>query len=480
MTLLGMDGGVGPAFVCGHQHPVFILPVTERRTSMFSGIASAVASKAAGAGDASKAELDQRKLRGGKTFEEFSAELKREKAKKELLGVEEDDEELLRLKEMQRQKKLKRVKASKEGGRNRPVNMGSDVYVDQDFNMVLCVIHLFDLMIPLFQFYVEVGGLGFVLSEEDSPDATKDPEVFDKMNFGRKINHNRQQMEAQAKVLIRLVMVVLPYIKWATWWLILAEMIGRRIMFATDAIFSNVGMAFDLLISSVVLFFSTTHKMVHLLRVYNISWRVYLIHLDDKDIAVGEVEVKMETVEEKLAREKKRVKSLEKELENAGTEAKAMADEIETLQQALYYAAQSAEDDTKYFFQALEEVGALTPETIASLRSEAGGGQQSHGHSHGHSDSTDNGHHAGHSHGSKAVMHATSSKNKQFGSGGKRNKVKEVDAKQQVFSKLLEEKRMAETVRRTKGGTKIRILSDGSFGTDSTKHDAEKSNKKTQ
>jgi len=445
---------------------------------MFSGIASAVASKA-GAGDASKAELDQRKLRGGKTFEEFSAELKREKAKKELLGVEEGDEELHRLKEMQRQKKLKRAKASKEGGRNRPVKMGSDVYMDQDFNMILCVIHLFDLMIPLFQFYVGVGGLGFALDDEDSLGATKDPEDFERMDFGRKINHNRQQMEAQAKVLIRLVMVILPYIKWATWWLILAEMIGRRIMFATDEIFSNVGMVLDLLISSVVLFFSTAHKMVHLLRVYNISWRVYLIHLDDRDIAVGEIEVKMETVEDKLAREKKRVKSLEKELENAGTEAKAMADEIETLQQALYYAAQSAEDDTKYFFQALEEVGALTPEAIASLRSEAGGGQLSHGHSHGHShgdsDCTEDGH------GSKAVTHGTSSKNKQFGSGGKRNKVKAADAKQQVFSKLLEEKRMAETVRRTKGGgAKIRISEDGSFGADNTKHDAKKSDKKTQ
>ena len=38
------------------------------------------------------------------------------------------------------------------------------------------------------------------------------------------------------------------------------------------------------------------------------------------------------------------------------------------MQQALYYAAKSAEDDTEYFFKALNDIGAFTPEAMDNIK----------------------------------------------------------------------------------------------------------------
>ena len=78
------------------------------------------------------------------------------------------------------------------------------------------------------------------------------------------------------------------------------------------------------------------------------------------------------------------------------------------------------------------------------MKDDLGGAQsEHHGHSHG-----DGGHH-GHSHG-KAGSEQAASKDR-------------MSAKQTILANLMEEKRMKETIKRTKNGKKIKINADGSF-----------------
>ena len=185
-------------------------------------------------------------------------------------------------------------------------------------------------------------------------------------------------------------------------------------------------------------------KLGHLLRFYGIFYRLYLIHLDELDIGIGEVELQFDAIHNKLEKERDKVLTLEKTVSKYEKELSSKKDEVETLQQALFFAAQSAEDDTKYFFQALEEVGAIPPEALAQMKTNIGAeGLEHHGHSHDHA-----GHQGCHSHGHVAKK-----------SGSK----DQSDAKQQILKKLMEEKRMKENVKRTKNGKKIKINVDGSF-----------------
>jgi hypothetical protein len=404
---------------------------------------------------ADAAEIRQRRG-GGKTFEEFSADMKRKRARKKVAGGGDDDggsdgdddeKRADRIRKREKMKKEKRMEVSREGGRERPVKFGSSIYYDQDFLLMFLIIIGLDIIVPMFQLYVQLGGFGNVLSgppKADGPSVSHS-KAADRSHsrMARDIEAGKQRLGEQAKSIIRLLIVACFWVKRFTWWTLTLELLGRRIMFSTDELFSSYSAVGDMVTSTFVLCFYNS-KLGHLLRFYGVFYRLYLIHLDELDIGIGEVEVHFDAIESKLEKERDKVVALEKKVSKQEKEISGKKDEIETLQQALFFAAQSAEDDTKYFFQALEEVGAIPPEALAQMKDDLGGAQsEHHGHSHG-----DGGHH-GHSHG-KAGSEQAASKDR-------------MSAKQTILANLMEEKRMKETIKRTKNGKKIKINADGSF-----------------
>ena len=96
--------------------------------------------------------------------------------------------------------------------------------------------------------------------------------------------------------------------------------------------------------------------------------RLHLIYSDEKDIAVGAVELKLEKCLRKLNKQTKALKQNLTTIESQDKELARLQEEVATLQQALFFAAKAAEDDTEYFFKALDEVGAFSPEDMSSIK----------------------------------------------------------------------------------------------------------------
>jgi hypothetical protein len=368
-----------------------------------------------------KAEEDE-KIQSFEAFQKKLQEEREEDARRRDIHDPMDDEKLVKkLMEEAEKEKKNRMNIANNGGRDRPVELFStDLFYDRDYCAIFILLFFLDMSISLFQLYCALDGFGFDKFFEEMEISGASSNTRSRRNKGEirsEIQKHRITIMKGYQSLVRLLLYGAYYCKWFTWIVSIIEMVFRYMFLSS----TGIPILIDLTVGSFIAYFYNK-PLIHLFRLYNIFLRLYFIHKDELDIAVGAVEVKLDKCLKKLNKQKKIIKETDITIEKQEEKIKKSNSEIATLQQALYYAAKSAEDDTEYFFKALNDIGAFTPEAMDNIKnslnnpevvaetlknhsqkkgnkikssnnSEKDNSHHGHSHSHSHND------HHGHSHG---------------------------------------------------------------------------------
>jgi hypothetical protein len=307
------------------------------------------------------------------SFEEFQKKMEAERedgVKRAQIHDPLEDEKLVQ-KWMNEEeiKKKKRMSIANEGGRNRPLHLNSDFFYDRDYCALFVLIFFLDMFISMFELYCALDGFGFNKYNEDSSSSTRENTRSrrGKRSAKSEMEKNQEIIMKGYQSLVRLILYAFFYLKWVTWVICILEIAIRYFFLTSRNWYKDIPNLIDVTFGSFIAFFYNK-PLIHLFRFYGIFLRLYIICNDEKDIAVGTVEVKLEKCLTKLNKQKKILKQANDTIQKQTQEAKRLNDEIATLQQALFFAAKAAEDDTEYFFKALDEVGAFTPEAMDSIK----------------------------------------------------------------------------------------------------------------
>ncbi len=363
------------------------------------------------------------------TFEEYRKRIEKEREEQKERGKIRDpleDEKLVQewMKE-EEDKKKKRMDIASSGGRDRPLLLNKDVFYDRDYCALFIVIFLMDMVVPLFELYCALDGFGFNKFNEQLANGRgkgmgrKRGKYYAKSEFEK----NQEIVMKSYESIVRLMLYCSYYMRWFTWIVCILEIAIRYFFLSSADYYKDIPNLIDVFFGSFIAFFYNK-PLCHLFRFYGIFLRLHLIYSDEKDIAVGAVELKLEKCLKKLNKQTKALKQNSTTIESQDKELARLQEEVATLQQALFFAAKAAEDDTEYFFKALDEVGAFSPEDMSSIKDSLSdpslietikskdrktqhvarpandSGTKSKKHHHGHS-------HAGHSHGHSASKDVT-------------------------------------------------------------------------
>ena len=307
------------------------------------------------------------------TFEEYKKRIEKEREEEKERGKIRDpleDEKLVQewMKE-EEDKKKKRMDIASSGGRDRPLLLNKDVFYDRDYCALFIVIFLMDMVVPLFELYCELDGFGFNKFNEELANnrekglGRKRGKFYAKSEFEK----NQEIVMKSYESIVRLMLYCSHYMRWFTWIVCMLEIAVRYFFLSGADYYKDIPNMIDVFFGTFIAFFYNK-RLCHLFRFYGIFLRLHLIYSDEKDIAVGAVELKLEKCLRKLNKQTKILKQNTTTLESQDKELARLQEEVATLQQALFFAAKAAEDDTEYFFKALDEVGAFSPEDMSSIK----------------------------------------------------------------------------------------------------------------